>query len=52
MVGETQLLISWSLQQSNKNKINYIFWRNFLKKNVMENSLIRIKPYERQSITF
>lgn len=34
--GETQLPISWSFQQSNKNKVNYIFGRNLLRKNVME----------------
>ena len=40
------------LQQSNKNKSNriYVFRRNLLKKDIMENSLIRIKPYEKQSI--
>ena len=40
------------LELSNKNKINriYVFWRNLLKKDIMENSLIQIKPYEKQSI--
>ena len=42
-----------SLQSYNSQiKINriYAFWRNLPKRDIMENSLIRIKPYEKQSI--